>query len=94
MKSKNKKTAKAVTLLTQIETLLGDVLEEFSVIEKSVEKTVRELLLSAEASISKARDFITPAASPAVRRTAAKSRPRAKAKLPIKAKKIPRVRAA
>ena len=79
MNTKKKKPAKAVTLLTKIETLLADALKEFSVIEKAVEKNVRELLLSAEASISKAKDFLTPSASTGVRHTAAK-RPRAKAK--------------
>ncbi len=91
MKTKRKQT-KTVTLLTQIETLLADALKGFSAIEKSVENTVRELLLSAEASISKARGFIAPAA-PVVRHTA-KSRPRAKAKRAIKAKRVPAVRAA
>jgi hypothetical protein len=94
MKSKNKKPAKAVTLLRKIETLLADAVEEFSVIEESVAKTVRELLLSAEASIAKAQDFITPAAPRVARHTAAKSRPRAKAKRAIKAKKVPAIRAA
>lgn len=88
MKSKKKKPVKAVTLLTRIEALLGDVLNEFSVIEKSVEKNVRELLLSAEASISKAKDFISP---PPVRHVAAKSRPRA---VKAKAKRVRVVHAA
>ena len=81
MKPRRKKPAKAVTLLTKIEALLADTLTEFSVIEKSVEKNVRALLLSAEESIAKAKDFI--AATPAVARhlvTPAKRRTRAKAK--------------
>jgi len=57
MKSK-KKTKKAVTLLTKIETLLSDALDECSAIEKSVEKNVRELLLSAQAAIVSARNFV------------------------------------
>lgn len=59
MKSKRKAT-KPVTLLTKIQSLLGDVLDELSSIEKSVERNVRELLQSAETSVSKAKDLITP----------------------------------
>ena len=75
MKTRKKKPAKAVTMLVKIEKLLADVLSEFSVIEKSVEKNVRELLVSAEASISQAKEFMTPSAG-----TAAKRHPRARAK--------------
>jgi len=97
MKSNKKKPAKAVTLLTRIEALLADVLDQFSVMEKSVEKNARELLLSAEASISQARDFLTPAPSPKVRHRAAKSRARAakpRAKRAVRARRISAVRAA
>ena len=75
MKTRKRKPARAVTMLVKIERLLADVLSEFSVIEESVEKNVRELLLSAEASISKAKDFMTPSTG-----TAAKRRPRAEVK--------------
>lgn len=90
MKSKKKKPAKAITLLTQIETLLSDVLDELSVIEKSVEKNVRELLVSAEASISKAKDFISLSPSPVVRHKAVTRQRGAKttAKRPARAKKL------
>ena len=55
-----RKSQKPVTLLTQIEGLLCDVLAGLSCIEKSVEKNVRDLLLTAEASVAKAKDLITP----------------------------------
>jgi hypothetical protein len=60
MKAK-RKSKKPVTLLTKIETLLSDVLGELSSVEKSVEKNVRELLLSAAASVVKAKDCFTAA---------------------------------
>ena len=82
MKTK-KKTKKAVTLLEKIETLLSDVLREGSTIEASVEKNVRDLLLSAKASILAARDFISALPSSEVHHKPAKS----KAKPPAKAKK-------
>ena len=94
MKSKKKKAAKTITLLARIETLLADVLDEFSVIEKSVEKNVRELLLSAEASISKAKDFITTSPSVEVRRRAMPRAVKAKAKRTVKARKVTSARAA
>ena len=74
MKEKKKHSKKAVTLLEQIETLLSDVLKECAVIEESIEKNVRELLLSAEQSILKAKTFITPAPTETARRKAAKAR--------------------
>jgi len=85
MTSKKKKPTKAVTLLTRIETLLSDVIDECSDIEKSVEKNVRELLTSAQASISSAIDCFSAAApsSEVRRKTVAKK----KAKAPVKAKK-------
>jgi len=52
----------AVTLLGKIETLLSDTLDECSAIEKSVEKSVRGVLLSAQESIATARDYILSAA--------------------------------
>ena len=82
MKTK-KKSPKAVTLLTKIETLLSDALDECSAIEKSVEKNVRELLLSAQASISSAIDYVGGIAASAVPQKAAakkKAKPSAKAK--------------
>jgi len=60
MKSK-KRTPKPVTLLTKIETLLSDVLQQCSEIEKSVEKNALVLLRAAEASVAAAKNyFITP----------------------------------
>lgn len=97
MKSKKRKPAKAITLLTRIETLLADALDEFSVMEKGVEKNVQELLFSAKASISEAIDFISPTPSAKVRHKVAKSRPRAvkgKAKRAVRARKLSAVRAA
>jgi len=88
MKSKNRKPAKAVTLLTKIETLLSDVFDELSAIEKSAEKNVRALLVSAESSITKAKNFISFSPAPEVRRTAAGSRQRR-----VKAKARPAARA-
>jgi len=64
MKAKKRTTKKAVTLLTRIEGLLSDVVDECSAIEKSVEKNVRLLLRSADAAVTVAKDFfltITPA---------------------------------
>ena len=78
-----KKSKKAVTLLTKIETLLSDALDECSAIEKSVEKNVRELLVSAQGAIVSARDFIAAAlpSTEAPRKAAKrKARPQAKAK--------------
>ena len=82
MKTK-KKSPKAVTLLTKIETSLSDVLDEVSVIEKSVEKNVRELLLAAQKSIGIAIDFIKALPSSEAPKKATKR----KAKLPARAKK-------
>jgi len=75
MKSKRKST-KPVTLLTQIEALLSDALEELSSIEKSVEKNVRDLLVSAATSVAAAREFLTPAllTAPAHRTAATRRR--------------------
>jgi len=73
-----KKSTKAVTLLTRMESLLSDVLDECSAIEKSAEKNVRELLVAAEESIAKAKDFLSSLPPSAV--TAAKSRKRGTAK--------------
>ncbi|MGA2882783.1 MAG: hypothetical protein ABSG13_27850 [Bryobacteraceae bacterium] len=65
MKSK-KHTKKAVTLLTKIETLLSDVFDECSKIEKSVEKNVGVLLRSAEVSIAAAKDYFAAPELPKV----------------------------
>ena len=67
MKAK-KRTVKAITLLTRIEMLLSDVLEQCSEIEKSVEKNVRVLLRSAEVSIAAAKDYFIAPEAPKVRR--------------------------
>jgi len=74
MKTK-KRTPKPVTLLTKVEMLLSDVLQGCSEIEKSVEKDVRMLLRSAEASVSAAKDyFVAPEPSKTRRKTARTSR--------------------
>jgi hypothetical protein len=91
MKTKKKKPTNAVTLLTRIETLLSDVIDECSDIEKSVEKNVRELLVSAQASIGSAIDFFRAAPSPAARK---KTTAKRKAKPTVKAKKRPSAPAA
>jgi hypothetical protein len=91
------KPKKAVTLLTRIETLLSDALDEYSVIEKHVEKNVRAVLLSAQASVASAIDFISALPSSGVRQKAAKSRKgrrrplkaKSKAKSSVRAKKRP-----
>jgi len=82
MKAKTRKSAKPATLLTQAEALLSDVLAQLSSIEQSVEQNVREVLLAAEASLDKAKGFITPALaavtsarSAAPRKTARRRRP-------------------
>jgi len=69
-----RKSKKPVTLLTQVEGLLCDVLGQLSLLEKSVEKNVRDLLLTAEASVAKAKDFITPALAAAVPHKPARAR--------------------
>lgn len=83
MKSKKKKSTKAVTLLEKIEKLLSDVIDECSGIEKSVEKNVREVLLSAQSSIGSAINYFSAAPSSEVPHKAAKS----KAKPSVKARK-------
>ena len=72
-----RKSKKPVTLLTQIEELLCDALAGLSCIEKSVEKNVRDLLLTAEASVAKAKDLITPALATAPPRKPVRARRRA-----------------
>jgi len=58
MKTK-KRRAKPVTLLTKIETLLSEVLQECSEIEKSIEKNIPLLLRSAEGAVIAAKDYFT-----------------------------------
>lgn len=82
MKAK-KSSKKAVTMLTRIDRLLSDVLDECSAIEKNVEKNVRVLLLSAKESIVSAKDFVSASLSSEVRHKASPS----KAKPPARAKK-------
>ena len=99
MKSRKKKSIKAVTLLSKIEALLSEVMAEYSAIEKSVEKNVQGLLRSAEASIATAKEFIIPAPSSAVPRKAARNRTRpaslkSKARPSVRARKRSIVRAA
>jgi len=76
MKAKRRST-KPVTLLAKIETLLSDVLGELSSIEKSVEKSVRALLLAAAESVAKAKDCMTPTVASAVPQKATRSKKRA-----------------
>jgi hypothetical protein len=83
MKSKKKKSKKAVTRLEKIEKLLSDVIYECSDIEKGVEKNVREVLLSAQSSIGSAINYFTAAPSSEVPQMVAKS----KAKPSVKAGK-------
>lgn len=73
--TKAKRQPKPVTLLAKVEALLSDALAALSLIEASVEKTVRELLASAATSVAKAKELI-PATSPAVRHRAVRSRKR------------------
>jgi hypothetical protein len=72
------KSKKAVTLLSRAEALLSDVLDEYSVIEKQVEKNVRAVLLSAQKSVNSAMNFI--GALPDVQIPVKRRRRRAKAK--------------
>jgi len=88
-KKKEKKTIKAVTLLTRIEALLADVLDECAAIEKSMEKNVRSLLRAAESSIAAAKDyFIAPEPPKAMRKPVKRvvAKPKVKAKAPAKVK--------
>ena len=80
MKRKRKST-KPVTLLTKIEDLLCDALGELSSIERSVEKNVRELLVSAAASVAAAKDFIAPVLATEAPHKRARSRKRAGGRL-------------
>src|ERR1039457_6506130 len=94
MKSKKAvRSKKAVTLLERIDTLLSDVLDEYSVIEKSVDKNVRAVVLSAHASISSAIDYVSALPPSQVRRKAAKNRKRGRRHLRTKSKAKPSVRA-
>ena len=79
MKSK-KKSKKAVSLLTRIEKSLSEVLDELSVVEKSAEKNVRAGLVAAQKSIGSAIDFISALPPFEVKKKAAKSRKKSKAK--------------
>jgi hypothetical protein len=88
MKPKKKKSPKAVTLLTRVETLLSDVIDQCSDIEKSVDKNVRELLTSAQKSISSAIDFVvsaTPSSEVPQRAAKSKAKPSVKARKPLTA---------
>jgi hypothetical protein len=79
MTKTKKKTTKAVTLLTRIGTLLSDVIDDCSGIEKSVEKNAKEVLVAAQKSIASALEFFSSAAAPAVAPKAA-AKPKAVAK--------------
>jgi len=80
MKATKKKPAKAVTLLTKIEDLLSDVLDECSAFERTVERNVKVLIRAAEASVTAAKKYFAapppkPARRPvkAVKKTARKA---------------------
>ena len=80
MKTK-KRTKKAVTLLTKIEKLLSESLRQCSAIEKNVETSVRELLLSAQKSIVSAAEFVKASATfETPKKSAKKAKPAARAK--------------
>jgi division protein CdvB (Snf7/Vps24/ESCRT-III family) len=87
------KPKKAVTLLTRIETLLSDVLDEYSVIEKHVEKNVRAVLLSAQESVVSAINFISALPSYEPRPKASKGRKAGRRPVAAKRKAKPSVRA-
>jgi hypothetical protein len=55
---RKRKSPKPITLLTRVEGLLSDAVDGLSAIEASVEKSVRELLVVAEASVARAKDLI------------------------------------
>lgn len=85
---KKSRSSKPVTLLTRIEGLLSDVLDELSSIERSVQRNVRELLLAAETSVAKAKDFVTPAlAAEAPHKTARRPRKSARSRRPARRRK-------
>ena len=88
MRSKN-----PVTLLTRIEKLLSDLLDQYSVMEKSIEKSVRAALLSAQESIVYAIDFMGSLPSSAARQKTAKRPKRAPRHLKAKRKAKRSVRA-
>ena len=87
MKAK-KKSAKAVTLLTKAEKLLSDVIDDCVDIEKSVEKNVREVLLSAQASIDSAMNFFTAGPSSATQAKSVKSKAKSASARSAKPKKV------
>jgi len=94
MKSK-KRTPKPVTLLTKVETLLSDVLQQCSEIEKSVEKNALVLLRAAEASVAAAKNYFITPEPPKIHRKGARTvahvvrhrATRRRAKAPIAAKR-------
>ncbi len=88
MKSKN-----PVTLLTRIEKLLSDLVDQYSVMGKSIEKSVRAALLSAQESIVYAIDFMGALPSSAARQKTAKRPKRAPRHLKAKPKAKRLVRA-
>jgi hypothetical protein len=83
------KSKKAVTLLTRVESLLSDVLDEYSVIEKQVEKNVRAGLLSAQESVKSAMKFISALPDAQISYKSGRSRAKGKtrAKTSVGAKK-------
>jgi hypothetical protein len=80
MKSKRKSARKAagtpITLLTKVEAVLSDVLDQLSSLEHTLEKSVRVLLSAAETSVTKAKGFVTPGPSAQTRRKVARKRAR------------------
>ena len=83
------KSKKAVTLLTRVELLLSDVVDEYSVIEKQVEKNVRAVLVSARKSDKRPMKFISALPDAQIPYTSGRRRAKAKtrAKTSVRAKK-------
>ena len=83
------KSKKAVTLLSRAKSLLSDVLDEYSVIEKQAEKKVRPVLLSAQKSVNSAMKFISALRDAQISYKSGRRRAKAKtrAKTSVRAKK-------
>lgn len=83
------KSKKAVTLLTRVESLLSDVLDEYSVIEKQVEKNVRAGLLSAQKSVNSAMNFIRalPDAQISYQSGGRRAKAKTRSKTPVRVRK-------
>ena len=91
-RKKAMKSKKAVTMLTRAESLLSDVLDEYSAIEQHVEKNVRAVLLSAQKSVNSAMKFISDLPTAKISQLSHKSekrraKARPKVKTSVRAKK-------